>query len=61
MKDKIISLQGKREQRDYEQLILDLEAFIQDKTEAGEPVVVIIERNVSLWDRVKEKLGFKVK
>jgi predicted proteasome-type protease len=58
MKDKIISLLDKREQRDYEQLLLDLQEFIEAKTEAGEPVVVIVERNVSFWERVKRKLGF---
>lgn len=58
---KVIPLDSKRKQRDYEQLILGLEAFIQDKVEAGEPVVVIIERNISLWERIKDKLGFKVK
>jgi hypothetical protein len=58
MKDKIISLQGKREQRDYEQLLLDLEEFIECKISAGEPVVVIIEKDVSFWERIKRKLGF---
>jgi len=58
MKDKIISLQGKREQRDYEQLISDLEEFVKAKVEAGEPIVVIIEKNVSFWEKVKDKLGF---
>lgn len=47
MENKIISLLDKREQRDYEQLLLDLQEFIEAKTEAGEPVVVIVERNVS--------------
>ncbi len=58
MENKIISLLDKREQRDYEQLLLDLQEFIEAKTEAGEPVVVIVERNVSFWERVKRKLGF---
>lgn len=58
MKDKIISLQGKREQRDYEQLLSGLQEFIEAKVMAGEPIVVIIEKNVSFWKRIKRKLGF---
>lgn len=58
MKDKTISLLDKREQRDYEQLLSGLQEFIEAKFEAGEPIVVIIEKNVSFWKRIKRKLGF---
>ncbi len=58
MKSKIIPLSARREQRDHEQLLLDLEEFIAAKTMAGEPIVVIIEKNVSFWEKVKDKLGF---
>ena len=56
--DKIISLSEKREEKDHEQLLLDLREFIEAKVMAGEPIVVIIEKNVSFWERVKRKLGF---
>lgn len=45
-------------QRDYEQLVVDLREFIEGKVEAGEPVVVIIEKSVSCWDKLKSRLGF---
>lgn len=55
---KVIPLDDKREEHEYEQLLSDLQEFIEAKFEAGEPIVVIIEKNVSFWRRVKEKLGF---
>jgi len=55
---KIISLSEKREEKDYEQLLSDLQEFIEAKVMAGEPIVVIIEKNVSFWKRIKRKLGF---
>ena len=58
MGDKIISLSEKREEKDHTQLLLDLQEFIEAKLMAGEPIVVIIEKNVSFWDKVKDKLGF---
>ena len=58
MVDKVISFKDKREQRDCEQLLLELKEFIEAKVMAGEPIVVIIEKNVSFWKRIKRKLGF---
>ena len=55
---KIIPLSVKREEKDYEQLLSDLQEFIEAKVMAGEPIVVIIEKNVSFWEKVKDKLGF---
>jgi hypothetical protein len=55
---KIIPLSEKREEKEYEQLLLELKEFIEAKVMAGEPVVVIIEKNVSFWEKVKDKLGF---
>lgn len=55
---KVIPLDSKREEREYERLMSDLRAFMEAKVEAGEPIVVIIEKNVSFWDKVKDKLGF---
>jgi hypothetical protein len=56
---KVIPLDSKREEREYEQLLLDLQEFIEAKVEAGEPIVVIIEKNVSFWERVKEKFNLR--
>ncbi len=56
---KVVPLSAKREQRDHEQLLSDLEEFIVAKTMAGEPIIVIIERNISFWARVKEKLSLR--
>ena len=55
---KIIPLSVKREEKDHEQLLLELREFIEGKVEAGEPVVVIIEKSVSCWDKLKSRLGF---
>lgn len=57
MADKVIPLEDLREQRDYEQLFSDLREFVETKVSAGEPIVVIIERDVSFWERVKEGLN----
>lgn len=51
---KVIPLSARREQRDHEQLLLDLEEFIAAKTMAGEPIIVIIERNISFLARFKQ-------
>lgn len=59
MGDKIISLSEKREEKDHTQLLLDLQEFIEAKVEAGEPIVVIIEKNISFWERVKEKFNLR--
>jgi hypothetical protein len=56
---KVIPLDSKREEREYEQLLLDLQEFIEAKLMAGEPIVVIIEKNVSFWERVKEKFNLR--
>lgn len=55
---KVIPLDSKREEREYEQLLSGLQEFIEAKVMAGEPIVVIIEKNVSFWKRIKRKLGF---
>ena len=55
---KVIPLDSKREEREYEQLLSGLQEFIEAKLMAGEPIVVIIEKNVSFWKRIKRKLGF---
>ncbi len=55
---RVIPFDDKREEREYEQLLSGLQEFIEAKVEAGEPIVVIIERNVSFWEKVKDKLGF---
>ena len=55
---KVIPLDSKREEREYEQLLSGLQEFIEAKVMAGEPVVVIIKKSVSCWDKLKARVGF---